>query len=103
MTPRIFTRIAVITVGFAAAVALLSVDWSMRAADEKDKVKELPKRKSWTTSKVVGSPEPPPKYKSVRVFPSAQFKQPDLIARCPGSDRLFVGELEGTIYSLANK
>jgi putative heme-binding domain-containing protein len=52
---------------------------------------------------VVGSPEPPPKYKSVRVFPNAQFKHPDLIARCPGSDRLFIGELRGTIYSLANK
>jgi putative heme-binding domain-containing protein len=105
MTPRIFARTAAITVGFAVAIFLLSLDWSTRAAEEKDKTATVPveKRKAWTTSKVVGSPDPPPKYKSVRVFPNAKFKQPDLIASCPGSDRLFVGELEGVLYSLANK
>lgn len=60
-------------------------------------------RVPWTTSKITGSPEPPPKFKSVRVFPDAKFNHPALIARCPGTDRLFVGEQEGYLYSLANK
>ncbi|MCS6863461.1 MAG: PQQ-dependent sugar dehydrogenase [Gemmataceae bacterium] len=59
-----------------------------------------PQRPPWTTSKIVGSPDPPPKYKSVRVFPKARFQRPDLIARCPGMDRLFIGEQAGAIYSL---
>jgi putative heme-binding domain-containing protein len=52
---------------------------------------------------VTGSPEPPPKYKSARVFPNARFNHPLLIAHSPGSDRLFIGEQEGMLYSLANK
>ncbi len=59
--------------------------------------------KPWTTSKITGSPEPPPKFKSVRVFPEVKFNHPLLIARCPGTDRLFVGEQEGMLYSFANK
>src|SRR5262245_17376430 len=103
MTPRVFARIAATTIGFAVAVVLLSIDWPTRAADDKEKAKEPEKRQPWTTSKVLGSPEPPPKYKSVRVFPNATFKHPLLIARCPGSERLFIGEQDCILYSLANK
>src|SRR5438045_4088363 len=46
---------------------------------------------------------PPPKYRSARVFPDVKFNHPLLIARCPGSDRLFVGKQEGMLYSIANK
>ena len=46
-----------------------------------------PPRKPWTTSKVTGSPEPPPPFKAVRVFPNVKIHHPLLIARCPGSDR----------------
>ena len=65
-----------------------------------DEPKELPKRKPWSTSKITGSPEPPPKFKSVRVFPDVKFDHPDLIARCPGTDRLFIGEQDGVLYSV---
>ena len=58
------------------------------------------KRVPWTTSRVVGSPEKPPPFKSVRVFPQAQFHRAVQIARCPGSDRLFITEHEGKIFSL---
>ena len=57
----------------------------------------------WTTSRVVGSPEPPPRFKVVRAFPNLKFKHPLLIARCPGSDRLFVGEQAGVLYSFPNR
>ncbi len=60
-------------------------------------------RTPWTTSRVVGSPDPPPPFKVVRAFPNLKFKHPLLLARCPGSDRLFVGEQAGVLYSFPNK
>src|SRR5262245_20152501 len=59
-------------------------------------------RKPWTTSRVVGSPDPPPPLKVIRAFPNLKFTKPVLMARCPGSNRLFVGEHAGVLYSFAN-
>ena len=87
-------------VGFAL-IAFAAIDGRIIPAADDPKVET--KRKPWTTSKVTGSPEPPPPFKSVRVFPNLKFNHPLLIARCPGSDRLFVGEQEGVLYSFANK
>src|SRR5947209_636502 len=58
-------------------------------------------RAAWTSSRVVGSPDPPPPYKVVRAFPNLKFKHPLLMARAPGSDRLFVGEQAGVLWSFA--
>src|SRR4051812_48512133 len=60
-------------------------------------------RAPWTTSRVVGSPDPPPPFKVVRAFPNLKFEKPLLVARCPGSDRLFVGEQAGVLYSFPNQ
>jgi putative heme-binding domain-containing protein len=60
-------------------------------------------RTPWKTSRVVGSPDPPPPFKVVRAFPNLKFQHPLLIARSPGSDRLFVGEQAGVLYSFADK
>src|ERR1700733_14378582 len=60
-------------------------------------------RTPWTTSRVVGSPEPPPPFKVVRAFPNLKFQHPLLIARPPGSERLFVGEQAGVLYSFTDK
>jgi putative heme-binding domain-containing protein len=60
-------------------------------------------RPPWTTSRVTGSPDPPPPFKVVRVFPKLKFQHPLLLARCPGSDRLFVGEQDGVLYSFPNR
>jgi putative heme-binding domain-containing protein len=60
-------------------------------------------RTPWTTSRVVGSPDPPPPFQVVRAFPNLKFKSPVLMARCPGSDRLFVGEQAGVLYSFVNE
>src|SRR5436190_875072 len=59
-------------------------------------------RKPWTTSRVVGSPDPPPPFKVVRAFPNLKFRNPLLMARAPGSDRLYVGEFAGVLYSFAD-
>ncbi len=62
-----------------------------------------PIRTPWTTSRVVGSPDPPAPYKVVRAFSNLKFEHPLLMARFPGSGRLVVGEQAGVIYSFADK
>jgi putative heme-binding domain-containing protein len=56
-----------------------------------------------TTSRVTGSPDPPPPFKVVRAFPNLKFEHPLLLARAPGMDRLFVGEQDGVLYSFVDK
>jgi glucose/arabinose dehydrogenase len=50
----------------------------------------LEKRIPWTTSKVVGSPNPPPPYRVKRTFAKLDVKCPIGVAREPGSDRLIL-------------
>ena len=59
----------------------------------------LTERTLWTTSRVVGSPEPPPRYHLQRVFPHHTFENPIFIAQDPNSERLLVAEYAGRIYS----
>lgn len=73
------------------------------SAQEIPKPPAISARTQWTTSRVVGSPDPPPPFKVVRAFPNLKFDRPLLLARCPGSDRLFIGEQAGVLYSFANK
>jgi putative heme-binding domain-containing protein len=60
-------------------------------------------RTPWTTSRVVGSPEPPPPFKVVRAFPNLKFQHPVLIARYPEGNRLVVGEQSGILYSFPDR
>jgi putative heme-binding domain-containing protein len=60
-------------------------------------------RKPWTTSRVIGSPEPPPAYRTVNVFPKVRLEHPLLCVRAAGLDRFFVAEQAGRIYSIANR
>jgi putative heme-binding domain-containing protein len=59
----------------------------------------IEKRVAWTTSRITGSPEPPYPYRVERVFPKLSFKNPLLITNPPGTERLFVGEQAGKLYS----
>lgn len=86
---------AVLVAGFMAPLISSAAEPSSEVAN--------PVRTPWTTSRVVGSPEPPPPFKVVRAFPNLKFKRPLLLARCPASDRLFIGEQAGVLYSFANK
>src|SRR4051794_28625058 len=56
---------------------------------------EDPKRIPWTASHVPGSPEPPPPYQTVRVFPDLTFKAPVEVGFAAGVDRIFVAEEKG--------
>jgi putative heme-binding domain-containing protein len=60
----------------------------------------LAARVPWTTSRIKGSPEPPPSYRVERVFPRLTFSNPLLLARAPGINRLFPGEQVGKLYSI---
>src|SRR5271166_2031721 len=80
----------------ALIVAVEFVAWLGSAVDERGKSGNAEPTQSartpWTTSRLLGSPDPPPPFKVVRVFPKLKFEHPLLIARYPGSNRLIVGE-----------
>jgi putative heme-binding domain-containing protein len=57
------------------------------------------KRVAWTTSRLTGTPGPPPPFQSRRVFPKLSFKNPLLITAADWTKRLFVAEHGGKIYS----
>ncbi len=64
----------------------------------------IEQRVLWTTSRVVGSPEPPAPYATESAFPKLKFDHPVDIVSAPGSDRLYVAEhLSGRIYSFPNR
>src|ERR1043166_4960628 len=69
-------------------------------------VRPSEERRPWTTSKITGSPEPPPPYRLQRVFPKLTFDHPLEIVRTPAIDRIFVVEHHkehlGRIYSFPN-
>jgi glucose/arabinose dehydrogenase len=71
-------------------------------ADKPSPPFDLKKRVLWTTSKVIGSPDPAPPYRSRRAFPHLSFNQPVYFTSEPGSDRLLVVELGGRIRAFTN-
>jgi len=78
-----------------SVLPIVLLSWQAMAA-------EPPARMPWTTSQVVGSPDPPPPYKVVRVLPNVKFNHPCLLVRGPNGNRLFVGEQSGMLYSFAD-
>lgn len=63
----------------------------------------IDKRTPWTTSRLIGSPEPPLPYVVERAFEHLNFDQPCEMVAVPGSNRLAVIEVKGPIYTFANK
>lgn len=86
----------------ASGFAVWLIPTAAESPQAKDAKPATSTRTPWTTSRVVGSPDPPPPFKVVRAFPNLKFRSPLLMARSPGSDRLFVGEFDGVLYSFAN-
>ncbi|MEX0689174.1 MAG: PQQ-dependent sugar dehydrogenase [Pirellulales bacterium] len=54
----------------------------------------------WTASRVIGTPEPPLPFRGQRVYEHIRFSHATSLAFAPDSDRCFVTELYGKIYSL---
>lgn len=67
----------------------------------------LRERVAWTTSRLVGTPDPPPPYQAERAFGELAYKNPVELVSLSGSgaaggERLFIVELQGKIYSFPN-
>ena len=62
----------------------------------------LDKRQLWTTSRIQGSPDPAKPYITRRAFPHLKFEEPLDMQSDPISDRFYVVERYGKIYSFAN-
>jgi putative heme-binding domain-containing protein len=81
--------------GFGSMLAAIaSMSFLTQAQDQLEKP-----RVPWTTSKIHGSPEPPPPYRLERVFPNLSFKKLTHMAAAPGTKRLFVTTEPGQIFS----
>src|SRR5207248_10238228 len=62
---------------------------------------EAAPRVPWTSSHVVGTPEPPKPFVSEHVFPALSFTEPVELIAVPGSDRFLIVERRGKISSFA--
>jgi putative heme-binding domain-containing protein len=88
----------------AALLGLLAccVWWShmpmLRAAENVAPAR--PARPAWTSSTVKGTPEPPPPLRARTFYEHVRFKNPTSLTTAPGSDRFFVTEHYGGIYSI---
>jgi len=95
---------ALVVVG-CATVALLftsspSVSREPKASAAERKASGLDKREPWTTSKIVGSPEPPNPYTVKKVFPKVSFFEALEIVAIPGQKAWLVAERPGKVYAL---
>lgn len=94
-------------------LGLLLVGWAVAARQESPaaetaavasaKAFDLQKRVPWISSKVTGSPDPLPPYTTQVAFPKLKFDEPLNLATTPGSDRFYVAERYGKIYSFVNR
>lgn len=99
---RFLTLLAIMFSGLFLYVA--STTQADDVPKDKLKAKGQSKRVLWTTSKVIGSPEPPPPYKTEPAFPKLmKFNEPLDMASAPGTNRLFIAERYGKIFSFINK
>lgn len=57
-------------------------------------------RVPWTSSKITGSPEPPPPYVAETVWPHITFNRPLDMTLLEPEDKLFITEHDGNVYSL---
>lgn len=63
----------------------------------------IEKRVPWTTSTITGSLEPPAPYKLEQLWPHFEISQPVELVSAPGSDRMFLLEVQGRIVSFKYK
>ena len=101
-----FLRLATI-LGIAWLAWQLALSPDKRPFNEQNKaaadVVSTAPRVPLTTSHVTGTPEPPPPYITPRIFPKLHFKNPLEMVVAPGSDRWYVVEQAGRIFSFPNR
>lgn len=62
----------------------------------------MEKRVPWTTSRIAGSPDPPAPYRLENAFPGLRFDEPLAMTFDAASNRFFVAERFGKIFSFVN-
>jgi len=67
-----------------------------------DKPAGTERRVPWSSSKIVGTPEPPPPYRTQQVFPRLKFNEPLAMTWVPGSSQLLVVERRGKLFTFEN-
>lgn len=88
--------------GLALLLLLLLFCGDSPAASPVRRASGLQQRTLWTTSNVQGSPDPPAPYRIQPAFRRLKFYEPLELVAAPGTDRLFVAERTGKIFSFAN-
>ena len=71
--------------------------------DDRPQASNLAERTPWTNSQIHGSPEPPAPYETQRVFSKLEFLNPVELVTAPGSDRLFLAQVDGKIFSFPDR
>lgn len=61
----------------------------------------IDQRVPWTSSRMVGTPEPPAPYLLERAFPQLTFNHPVELLPVPGTDRMLVVEVDGPILTFS--
>ncbi len=62
----------------------------------------IEKRVPWTTSRIQGTPDPPPPYIIEAAFPHLTFNEPLSLVPIPGTNRFAVAERGGKVYTFEN-
>lgn len=83
-------------------IILTSASVSVVAAEPPHKEFDVEHRVHWTTSRVVGSPDPAPPYDLRRAFTHLRFDEPLELQIVPGQQRWIVAERKGKIYAFAD-
>lgn len=60
-------------------------------------------RPAWNSSRITGSPEPPPPLKQVIRYPNLNFRQPLYLSRDPANQRMWVITRDGQVLSFADQ
>lgn len=102
---RVKPRVVVMLLGVVCLfgglrpVACSAESPSVAKADTSEAAYGLERRVAWTTSRVTGSPEPPSPFAIERVFPHLTFRNPVILSPAPGTERLYLAEVRGEIFS----
>lgn len=83
-------------------LSLLLSGMSSLDSSAAEKAASEAKRAAWKTPFVQGSPEPPIPFRAERVFPKLAFERPVVLTSAPGTDRFFVAEHNGKLFSIPN-
>ncbi|MDA1049835.1 MAG: PQQ-dependent sugar dehydrogenase [Planctomycetota bacterium] len=86
---------------FVFSVTAISQFALLSAAD--DRSFDTHQRVPWVSSRIKGTPDPPPPYRMAVAFPNLKFEEPLAMTPAPGTDRLFVVERHGKVRSFPNQ